>query len=52
MAGDPHIARLLVGLGVDRLSVATGRFAKVKLSLREVSLEECRGVAHAALQDK
>ena len=52
MAGDPHIARLLVGLGVDRLSVATGRFAKVKLSLREVSLDECRGVARAALRDE
>jgi phosphoenolpyruvate-protein kinase (PTS system EI component) len=51
MAGDPHIARILVGLGVDRLSVATGRFAKVKLSLREVSLDECRGVANAAMKD-
>jgi phosphocarrier protein FPr len=51
MAGDPHLARILVGLGVDRLSVATGRFAKVKLSLREVSLDECRGVALAALRD-
>jgi phosphoenolpyruvate-protein kinase (PTS system EI component) len=51
MAGDPHLARILVGLGVDRLSVATGRFAKVKLSLREVSLDECRSVALAAMRD-
>jgi phosphoenolpyruvate-protein kinase (PTS system EI component) len=49
MAGDPHGARILVGLGVQVLSVATGRFAKAKLSLREVSLDDCRDVAREAL---
>jgi phosphoenolpyruvate-protein kinase (PTS system EI component) len=44
MAGDPHGARLLVGLGVDTLSVATGRLANVKLSLRDVTLDDCRRV--------
>lgn len=49
MAGDPHGARILVGLGVDALSVATVRFAKTKLSLRDVSIEDCRDVAREAL---
>jgi phosphoenolpyruvate-protein kinase (PTS system EI component) len=50
MAGDPDGARILVGLGVDAISVATARFAKVKLSLRDVKLEDCRGAARDALK--
>ncbi len=49
MAGDPRGARILVGLGVDAISVTTARFAKVKLSLREVSMDHCRGIAREAL---
>jgi phosphocarrier protein FPr len=48
LAGDPHGARILVGLGVDALSVAPVRFAKVRSSLRDVTLDDCRGVAHEA----
>jgi phosphoenolpyruvate-protein kinase (PTS system EI component) len=50
MAGDPHGARILVGLGVDAISVATARFAKVKLSLHDVTIDDCRGVAREALK--
>jgi phosphoenolpyruvate-protein kinase (PTS system EI component) len=50
MAGDGHGARILVGLGVDAISVATALFAKVKLSLREVTIDDCRGVAREALK--
>jgi phosphoenolpyruvate-protein kinase (PTS system EI component) len=50
MAGEPHSARILVGLGVDAISVAIGRFAKVKLSFREVTIDDCRGVALEALK--
>jgi phosphoenolpyruvate-protein kinase (PTS system EI component) len=50
MAGDGHGARILVGLGVDALSVATARFAKVKLSLRDVTINDCRVVALEALR--
>jgi phosphoenolpyruvate-protein kinase (PTS system EI component) len=50
MAGDPHGARILVGLGVDSISVATARFAKIKLSLRDVTIDDCRGVARQALK--
>ncbi len=49
MAGDPHGARLLVGLGVDTLSVTTGRLANVKLSLRDVTLDDCRRVLRQSL---
>jgi phosphocarrier protein FPr len=49
LAGDPHGARILVGLGVDALSVGTGRFARAKLSLRDVSLDDCQAVAREAL---
>jgi multiphosphoryl transfer protein len=50
MAGEPHSARILVGLGVDAISVAIGRFAKLKLSFRDVSIDDCRGVAVEALK--
>jgi phosphoenolpyruvate-protein kinase (PTS system EI component) len=50
MAGDSRGARILVGLGVDVLSVATVRFAKVKLSLRDVTIDDCRSVAREALK--
>jgi phosphoenolpyruvate-protein kinase (PTS system EI component) len=49
LAGDPQGARILVGLGVDAISVATWRLAKVKLALREVTLDDCRSVAQKAL---
>ncbi|HEY3821909.1 MAG TPA: putative PEP-binding protein [Polyangiaceae bacterium] len=49
LAGDPHVARILTGLGVDALSVATAHFAKVKHSLHGLSLDDCRGVAREAL---
>ncbi len=49
MAGDPHGAQVLVGLGVDAISVATTRFARVKLALRDVTINACRAVARRAL---
>jgi phosphoenolpyruvate-protein kinase (PTS system EI component) len=50
LAGDPHSARILVGLGVDAISVAAVRFAKVKFSLRDVTMDDCRAVAREALR--
>ena len=44
LAGDLRGARILVGLGVDAISVATARFAKVKLSLRDVTIDACRRI--------
>jgi len=50
LAGDPHSARILVGLGVDAISVAAVRFAKVKSALRDATMDDCRGVAREALK--
>jgi len=50
IAGDTHGARILVGLGVDAISVATSRFAKVKLSLRDVTTDDCRRIAREAMR--
>lgn len=50
MAADPQGARLLVGLGVDVLSVATGRLARAKLCLRDVTLDDCRRVVRETLR--
>jgi phosphoenolpyruvate-protein kinase (PTS system EI component) len=50
IAGDPHSARILVGLGVDALSVATARLARLKVSLRGVTLDDCRQLAGEALR--
>jgi phosphoenolpyruvate-protein kinase (PTS system EI component) len=50
MAGDGHGARILLGLRVDAISVATARFAKVKLSLRDVTIDDCRVIAREALK--
>ena len=49
LAADPGGARILVGLGVDAISVATARFAKVKLSLRDATTDGCRAAARQAL---
>ena len=50
LAGDLRGARILVGLGVDAISVATARFAKVKLSLRDVTIDACRRIAREAME--
>jgi phosphoenolpyruvate-protein kinase (PTS system EI component) len=50
IASNPDGARIMVGLGVDAISVATARFAKVKLSLRDVTIADCRGIAREALK--
>jgi phosphoenolpyruvate-protein kinase (PTS system EI component) len=50
LASDPHCVRILIGLGVDAISVATTRFARVKGSLGDLSLDECRAAAREALK--
>jgi phosphocarrier protein FPr len=49
LAADPRGARVLTGLGVDALCVSVARFASVKLSLREATLDECEDEARAAM---
>jgi phosphocarrier protein FPr len=48
-AADRCGSRILAGLGADSISVSAARFAKVKLSLRDVTLGECREAAREAL---
>ena len=49
MAGDPQIAVLLVGLGVDELSVAAFDLPRVKAAIRSVPLTAARALAEEAL---
>jgi phosphocarrier protein FPr len=49
IAGDPQAVPLLVGLGIDELSVAGPAIPAVKAQIRRLRLEECRGLAQKAL---
>jgi phosphoenolpyruvate-protein kinase (PTS system EI component) len=49
VAADPRGACLLVGMGVDALSVAAGRLGEVALALRDASKKDCERDARAAL---
>jgi phosphotransferase system enzyme I (PtsI) len=49
MAGDPRIALLLLGLGVDELSVACFDLPRVKAAIRGVTHEAARLLAAEAL---
>ena len=49
IAGDPVLAPLLVGLGVDELSAAPAVIDQVKYMIRRVKLEEARALADFAL---
>lgn len=49
MAGDPHTAVLLVGLGVDELSVSTYDLPRVKAAIRSVRYDSVRKIADEAL---
>lgn len=49
MAGDPHLAPLLVGLGVHELSMSPANIPAVKQALAGRSMEELRALAARAL---
>lgn len=44
-AGDPALAKVLVGMGVSSLSMANVKIPAVHAALRQCSLEECRQAA-------
>jgi phosphotransferase system enzyme I (PtsI) len=50
IAGDPVLAPLLIGLGVDELSTAPPVVAQVKYMIRRLKLTEARALADFALQ--
>jgi phosphoenolpyruvate-protein phosphotransferase (PTS system enzyme I) len=49
MAGDPRVAVLLVGLGVDELSVSCYDLPRVKAAIRSVSSRQAATLAEQAL---
>jgi phosphocarrier protein FPr len=49
IAGDPQAVPLLVGLGIDELSVTVPAIPAVKAQIRQLRLEECRALAQRAL---
>jgi len=49
IAGDPQAVPLLLGLGIDELSVAVPAIPAVKAKVRKLRLEECRALAQRAL---
>jgi phosphocarrier protein FPr len=49
IAGEPQAIPILVGLGVDELSVGLPLIPAVKARIREYSLEECQKLANQAL---
>lgn len=49
VAGDPLGAAILVGLGVDALSVAPPRFPSTSRALAEATVDQCEAAARRAL---
>ena len=45
MAGDPASALLLIGLGVDSLSMTPSSLPRIKWTLRSFTMQELRGLA-------
>jgi len=50
MAGDVSLVPLLLGLGVDELSVGAPSVPRVKLAVQSVALPECRQLVEEALK--
>jgi phosphoenolpyruvate-protein kinase (PTS system EI component) len=49
MAGDPLMIPLLLGLGIDELSVAPQSAPQIKYLIRRVKMSEAKEIAAAAL---
>ena len=52
LAGNPSASALLLGLGLDELSMSGPSMPEVKEAIRAVSMEDCRAVAEKALAVK
>jgi phosphoenolpyruvate-protein kinase (PTS system EI component) len=49
LAGDPLAIPLLVGLGIDELSMSPSSIPKAKLVLRTLTIAHCQEIAQEAL---
>ena len=52
MAADPVMVPLLLGLGVDEMSVAPQAVPLIKDAVRSVTFDECRDLARTALESR
>jgi phosphotransferase system enzyme I (PtsI) len=52
MAGDPLMIPLLLGLGVDELSVTPASVPQIKYLIRRVKMSEAKEIAEAALKSE
>jgi phosphotransferase system enzyme I (PtsI) len=52
MAGDPLMIPLLLGLGVDELSITPASVPQIKYLIRRVKMSEAKEIAAAALQSE
>jgi phosphoenolpyruvate-protein phosphotransferase len=50
IAGDPQAVPLLIGLGVDELSVSVPAIPGVKAQIRQLRVDDCRALAARALE--
>ncbi len=50
MSGDPAIALLLLGLGIDELSASPVSLPKIKKAVRSIRFEDAKKIAEKALQ--
>ncbi|MBI4394731.1 MAG: phosphoenolpyruvate--protein phosphotransferase [Candidatus Omnitrophica bacterium] len=50
MGGDPAMALLLLGLGIDQLSMSSFALPKVKKTIRSVTLKQAKAIAARALE--
>jgi len=50
MAGDPLATALLLGMGLDELSMAPASIPEIKQIIRKLSMEECRQIAESVLK--
>ena len=49
IASDPHGVPILIGLGVDELSISLPAIPAIKAQVRSLNAEECRALAEKAL---
>ncbi len=51
MAGEPHLAFLLIGLGIDELSVSPSSILSVKKLIRSIDFKDALEIADAVLKE-
>jgi phosphocarrier protein FPr len=49
IASDPQAIPILIGIGIDELSVSVPTLPTIKAEIRKYSMNECRSIAYEAL---